>query len=312
SSMYGAELVSGYGRDMELEADGLGAEYMHRAGYDTDALQSVIGVLKDQEQFQRIRAKSSGKTIATYHGLYASHPRNDKRLQTVIRTAGELDRAAPVDNPAVPGEFQRHIEGLVYGESVQSDRAEDRFYHNKLGFTFEQPAGWTVTTGAQAIVARAPDNSATLTVTIRRRNPAAPPHSLVHGSAPGAVTDSTALDQAGLKGYAAVTGTGNTARQLAVIDYDNLSYLFEGRAENFPADQPQLLAIIESFRPMHPREHRIGNGYYIHYIQVPRGATLASLSTGLRMPDAETQLRLLNGLYPRGEPRTGDWIKVIR
>ena len=28
SNMYGAELISGYGRDMELEADGLGAEYM--------------------------------------------------------------------------------------------------------------------------------------------------------------------------------------------------------------------------------------------------------------------------------------------
>jgi predicted Zn-dependent protease len=32
----------------------------------------------------------------------------------------------------------------------------------------------------------------------------------------------------------------------------------------------------------------------------------------VRIPDAETQLRLLNGLYPRGEPRTGDWIKMIR
>ena len=28
--------------------------------------------------------------------------------------------------------------------------------------------------------------------------------------------------------------------------------------------------------------------------------------------EALTQLRLLNGLYPRGEPRTGDWIKMIK
>jgi predicted Zn-dependent protease len=26
----------------------------------------------------------------------------------------------------------------------------------------------------------------------------------------------------------------------------------------------------------------------------------------------EAQLRLLNGLYPRGEPRIGDWVKVIQ
>ena len=78
------------------------------------------------------------------------------------------------------------------------------------------------------------------------------------------------------------------------------------------AGRANLRAIIESFRPMHPREHGTGNGLYIHYIQVPRGATMASLAAGLRIPDAEAQLRLLNGLYPGGEPRTGDWIKVIR
>ena len=46
--------------------------------------------------------------------------------------------------------------------------------------------------------------------------------------------------------------------------------------------------------------------------QNPRCRTMASLAAGLHIPDAEAQLRLLNGLYPRGEPRTGDWIKVIR
>ena len=77
---------------------------------------------------------------------------------------------------------------------------------------------------------------------------------------------------------------------------------------------------------MHPQERQTGPGYYIHYIQVPRGATMASLAASVRIPDAEAQqrevlaerraveaqLRLLNGLYPRGEPRTGDWIKMIR
>jgi hypothetical protein len=40
---------------------------------------------------------------------------------------------------------------------------------------------------------------------------------------------------------------------------------------------------------------------YVRYIQVPQGATMASRSADTRM-----QRRLLNGLYPRDEPRTGD------
>ncbi|MEL7046674.1 MAG: M48 family metallopeptidase, partial [Pseudomonadota bacterium] len=68
SEMYGAELISGYGRDMELEADGFGAEYMYRAGYEPEALLDVIGVLKNQEQFMRLKAREAGRSGTTYHG----------------------------------------------------------------------------------------------------------------------------------------------------------------------------------------------------------------------------------------------------
>ncbi len=312
SNMYGTELVRGYGREHELEADGLGAKYMYNAGYDPDSLLEVIGVLKDQEQFQRVKAKSTGKPVASYHGLYATHPRNDQRLQTVIRTAGDLTTGETLANPEVPGEFRRQIEGLVWGGSVQSGRDENRYYHNKLGFSFAHPPGWQVTAGSKEIVASAPDGSASLTLTIRRRDQAANPRSVLESSATGKLADGTALEQAGLQGYTAVATSGDSASRLAVIDYSNLSYLFDGRAGDFAAADPGLMAAIQSFRPMHPRERQSGTGYRIHYIQVPRGATMASLAASVRIPDAETQLRLLNGFYPRGEPRTGDWIKMIR
>jgi predicted Zn-dependent protease len=50
----------------------------------------------------------------------------------------------------------------------------------------------------------------------------------------------------------------------------------------------------------------------VRYIQVPRGADMASLAASVRIPDAEGMLRLINDMYPRGEPRTGDWIKIIQ
>ena len=312
SNMYGTELISGYGRDLELEADGLAAQTMHQSGYDTDSLLEVIGVLKDHEQFQRVKARVGGKPVASYHGLYATHPRNDQRLKTVINTAGELPLGAHIDDPSVPGEFQRQLEGLVWGESVQSARAENRYYHNKLAFTFEQPPGWTVNAGAQAIIASAEDGSADLTITLRRRDQGATPRAILQDSAKGLLSAETELDQAGLKGYTAIAGDGTSSRRVAIVDYNNLSYLFEGNAQDFANGDNTLLTMIESFRPIHPAERQASSGHFIHYIQVPQGATMASLAAGIRIPDAEAQLRLLNGLYPRGEPRTGDWIKIIR
>ena len=310
SNMAGTALVRGYGRDHELEADGLGAQYMHKTGYDTDALLEVIGVLKDQEQFQRVKAKSSGKKATSYHGLYATHPRNDARLQQVIRTASELDQTN--EDPSRPGEFRQHLEGLVWGTSSQSQRAENRYYHNKLGFTITHPEGWGVKASSKAIVASAPDASASLTITIRKRDKNVKPRSVLEKNSTGSLTAGAELDQSGLKGYTAIASTPAGSRRLAAIDYRSLTYLFEGEATNFASEDKTLLTMVESFRPTHPKERRSSTHRYIHYIQVPRGATLASLAAGMRIPDAEAQLRLLNGFYPRGEPRTGDWIKVIR
>lgn len=309
AGMYGTELVRGYGREHELEADGLGARYMHLAGYEPDALLRVIGVLKDQEQFARLNARAAGKPAGTYHGLYATHPRNDQRLQTVIRAANELDSGQVLDDPAIPGEFQRRTDGLPWGPRV--NREDDRYYHNKLGFSFAHPPGWQVQSSSAAIVARAPDGSASMTLTLQRPDPGQTLEQALAAAAGGALTKGATLEQAGLEGYTAVARSGDAARRLAVINH-NWQFLFEGKADDFGAADKELLALIESFRPLHPQERQAGEQRYIRYIQVPRGATFASLAASTQIPDAEARLRLLNGFYPRGEPRTGDWIKIIQ
>lgn len=312
SNMYGAEVISGYGRDMELEADGLGAEYMYKAGYEPEALLDVIGVLKNQEQFMRLKARAAGKSGTTYHGLYATHPRNDKRLQTVIRAANELDDGTYIESPEEPGEFRRVTDGLVWGESVEGQRADDRYYHNKLGFTIEQPEGWAVTPSAQAVVAAAPDGSASVTITLRRKDPATTPQAVLESTAKGELRSGETLQQSGLDGYTVIAGAAGKDKRLAVFHFGNLTYFFEAASTDFAANDAQLLAVIQSFRAMHPKEKSSSNGRYVRYIQVPRGANVSSLAASAKISDAEAQLRLINDFYPRGEPRTGDWIKVIQ
>jgi predicted Zn-dependent protease len=310
ANMAGMEMVRGYGRDHELEADALGAQYMHSTGYDPYELLEVIGVLKEQEQFQRVKAKSGGKPTGTYHGLYATHPRNDQRLQRVIATAGNLDQVT--EDPSIPGEFQQQMEGLVWGESSKSPRDENRYYHNKLGFTFIMPEGWNVVAGSKSIEASAGNGDPSLTITIRRLDKAVTPRKVLEDNATGTISVGTDLEQAGLKGYTAIASANGNSSRIAAIDFRNLTYLFTGKASDFSSADKTLLEMVESFREIHPDERDSGTTHYIHYIQVPRGATMKSLSAGIRIPDAEARLRLLNGFYPRGEPRTGDWIKVIR
>jgi predicted Zn-dependent protease len=149
-----------------------------------------------------------------------------------------------------------------------------------------------------------------VTITLKRRDGSAP-KDVLEGAAGGSLSDGRDLEQYGLKGYTAVASASGSSKRLAVIDY-NYTYLFEGAANDMASADAALLSVIESFRPMQDREKRSGKPMYVRYLQVPRGATLASLASSLRIPDAEAQLRLINGFYPRGEPRTGDWIKIIQ
>ena len=311
ANMYGAEIISGFGRDMELEADSAGAEYLHQTGYDVDSMLSVIGVLKDQEQYRRVQAKASGKPSGTYHGLYASHPRNDLRLQTVIKAANELDIGDMPDNPEIPGEYRRQTEGMVYGASAAAQSEPDRFYHNKLNFTFAHLPGWTVTQSSREIVATSADGSETLTIGLARIDPDQDTEASLIANAQGEVTDFEVLEQYGLSGSTAVASSGGQSVRLAVIDH-GYRFLFEGEAPDLNAADAGFRTIIDSFRPLTAKEKVTGTSHTLHYIQVPRGATFASLASSVKLPDAENQLRLINGYYPSGEPRTGDWVKVIR
>jgi len=311
ASMYGAEIISGFGRDMELEADSAGAKYLHQTGYDVDSMLSVIGVLKDQEQYRRGQAKASGKPSGTYHGLYASHPRNDLRLRTVIRAANDLDIGDMPDNPEIPGEYRRQTEGMVYGASAAAQSEPDRFYHNKLNFTFAHPPGWTVRQSSREIVATSADGSEMLTIGLARINPDQDTEASLIANAQGEVTDFELLEQYGLTGSTAVASSGGQSVRLAVIDH-GYRFLFEGEAPDLNAADAGFRNIIDSFRPLTEKEKVTGTSHTLHYIQVPRGATFASLASSVKLPDAENQLRLINGYYPSGEPRTGDWVKVIR
>ena len=311
ASMYGAEIISGFGRDMELEADSAGAEYLHQSGYDVDSMLSVIGVLKDQEQYRRVQAKASGKPSGTYHGLYASHPRNDLRLQTVIKAANELDLAEMPENPEIPGEYRRQTEGLVYGASAEAQSEPNRFYHNKLNFTFAHPPGWTVRQSSREILATSADGSRTLTIGLAKIDPEQDTEASLIAGAQGDVTAFERLEQFGLSGSTAIASSGARAVRLAVIDH-GYRFLFEGDAPALAEADADFRTIIDSFRPLTGREKITGTSHTLHYIQVPRGATFASLASGVKLPDAENQLRLINGYYPTGEPRTGDWVKVIR
>jgi predicted Zn-dependent protease len=164
---------------------------------------------------------------------------------------------------------------------------------------------------SREILATSADGSRTLTIGLAKIDPNQDTEASLIAGAQGDVTEFERLEQFGLTGSTAIASSGEQAVRLAVIDH-GYRFLLQGEAPVLAEADAEFRTIIDSFRPLTGREKITGTSHTLHYIQAPRGATFASLASSVKLPDAENQLRLINGYYPSGEPRTGDWVKVIR
>ncbi len=309
--------VSGYGRDMELQADQLGGEFIAKAGYNPFAMIEVIQVLKDQELF----ATEVGGQQKSYHGVFASHPQNDKRLHDAIE---ENEKYLPEEMVEPVGDFWEMMNGLVYGNQAGSGIVKDQtYYHEGLRVVVTFPNGWDVSSSSSKVTGVSPAGNIAGNIVLQRQ--AAPK---AKQTPKDYVLDTLKRDDivsgedvkvGDYDGYIAKVdlGKGNLkANMIAVVFKDGGVYLFKGEAgeggdaAQFEAD---FRATVQSFRSMQPGDLKVANNQRIKVIEAKPGDTYASLAakSSLKSNPVET-LRLLNGDHPLGEPRAGNPIKIVQ
>lgn len=311
-SLYAQAGLSGFGREQELEADTLGAEYLVSAGYDPEAVINVVTVLKNQEDFDTKVANQR----PSYHGVFATHPRNDRRLREAINSVGELSasEAKQVDQQ----EFRDALDGLIVGESrnLAASNGRNRYYQELLGYTVVFPDDWTIAETTTTVTGSDSQSGAALNVEVRRLQESKEPRLYMREDLGfESVQKSESLQQFRLIGYTGIVEENGTTKRVAVIYMGPRVYIFSGELSGgAAADETDkaLLSTIRSFRAIQNNERLSGNVPRLRYVQVEEGFTfseLARMSTITPFP--EETLRLINGYYPIGTPEPGTWIKII-
>lgn len=315
TSMLGSALVRGYGRDMELEADGLGAQYLARAGYDPEAMIAVVRLLKNQEDFARQEAAQRGEPQpeSGYHGLFDSHPDNDRRLHEVVGSARGL---VAVRQEVNREGFLEQIEGLPFGDSEASGVVRGQaFYHGPLDFTLSFPQGWALVNRPDALVGLTPDRQGLIAMTMEPVDPQLAPEAFLQQRiGDRRLLEGRPLRQQGLQGYTGLM-PGTPARRVAVLYRERQAFLFvaalKGKSGLGAADA-DFLRVIGSFRPLQDAERKLIQPLRLHRVRVGEGQRLAGFSQASGVAEASVmRLRLLNNLYPDLEPRPGDWLKIL-
>lgn len=317
----GAALISGYGREQELEADRLGAEYLAKAGYAPESMIDVVRLLKNQELFEIQRAREENRKPHVYHGLFASHPDNDQRLNEVVKAADKLHGTADARDPGRDIYLQR-IEGLPMGASrAQGVLKGNRFYHADLGMTIAFPSGWQVENLPDRLIAVSPAKDHVLQMQTQAPPPNTGPREFLSRLlASSSAGPAEAIEVNGLQGYTAVVRTAKTAfgvvpARYVVIYYNNLAYVFAGASRGAgakPAADPLFMSSVGTFRRMRQSEFALAEPFKIKIVRAGSGTRVADLATSSPLASyAEPQLRLLNDLYPNKEPVPGQLLKIV-
>jgi predicted Zn-dependent protease len=317
SQTVAAGYIASYGRDQELQADGLGAEYLARTRYDPRSMIEVINVLKNQELFAAEQAQAEGRPAPAPGNWLASHPSNDQRLQMITQLAGQYRGTYSDEGRA---RYLKLIQGMPFGESADQGITRGRnFYHPPMGFALTAPAGWRFQNDAdkltlmnaardaalvvRSVPAQAGKTHAEIIRNVIKPNQGRSETLVINGLQSTRFTGSrqNAQGQAQTVEATVVSGPGENNFVLLVSARD---------ASALQRARSQLHEAEGSFRTMTAQDRSAAKPWVIKTVAYPRGG-FAELAKTSPIANPEKQLRLINGYYTGGEPKPGQLVKVV-
>jgi len=314
-------LARGYTADEEARVDDLAIGMLAQAGYDPRAMLGLQQVVIAQRQ-----AVASDK--AGVRDLYSPHYRGigDKVYETPLaRRLKKFDPLRIVQTDRLPGErFFTVIDGMVYGDNPALGVRTGRQYTDiETGFVVRFPEDWRIINGNDYVTAIAPGNHALMELQVAELGED-------HGFTPKTYLERVIpmsgrrtgglLSPNGFNGYTSVgemdTLFGRKPVRVTVVFLQDNAVVLLGTARSVDTFEQLDIFFLEasaSLRPVSQVDRQLAAKLVVKVIRVGselRWGDLIAQSPLVIGP--ETQLRLLNRLYPNGELQTGRPLKLVQ
>jgi predicted Zn-dependent protease len=308
-----------HGRDDELQADRLGAEYEAKNGWDPEGVQNMLRTLA------RIEEQSDRRGTPNY---LLTHPTSADRVQKIEETVATL-RAAPRGAAEAESsktnrtEYLRRIDGLVYGDNPRDGIVRgDELLHPDLRFAIRFPSGWTVDNSKDQVVAKAPNTQAYMLLALVQQPSGTSIQDLALNDMRRAGFQAVQGGETDINGLRAFVGTfqgslqnlGAITLRVGYVPIDRNIFRIVGLAPPQVFDQVDrdFTSSVRSFRQLSRAEAESIRPNRVDLYTVRAGDTWASIAEGAGhnlLPAAK--LALINGASIEERPRPGDRIKII-
>jgi predicted Zn-dependent protease len=316
-----AGYVARYGREQELQADSLGAEYLSRVNYDPRNMIDVIRVLKDQERFAAEVARVEGRPAPQGGNSWlASHPSNDQRLEAISRIAAQYQVNK---NYADEGRLRylQMINGIPFGETADQGLTRGRqFYHASLNFAMTAPNGWRIINEADQLTFANAAGDAALMIQLAPPNAGRSHDEVIRNAVKPLSGRSERISLNGLPatrfvGVVQAQGAQRGIELTVATGAGGQHFLMIYAARDAAALQRNRALLREteaSFRAMTAQDSAAARPWVLRTTALPRGgfAELARSAPMATLP--EQQLRLMNGVYSSGNVAAGALVKTVQ
>ena len=311
----GSQLATlGYSRSQESQADQLGVDYLKTAGYDTDALASMLTSLNAQEQLQQ---QISGDTRST-PAWASTHPQSGQRIQAALAearqvggTEGERGRDA----------YLSAIDGLLYGDNPDNGIVEGRdFLHPKLGIAFTIPQGAQIQNSAQAVTIAGQNMKAQFGMGQYSGDLANHIQQVLQSlGGSGQTIQMPQVQRTTINGFPTAYAQTRASTQSGAVDVSVFAYQASGnRAYHFvvltPAGQGLGAAqgMVQSFRKLTSADASRIKPKYVRVVTVKSGDTASSIAQRMAFDDYKLErFNVLNGIPQGATLRAGDKVKIV-
>jgi predicted Zn-dependent protease len=305
-----------FGRDDELQADALGAEYAAQGGWDPDQVPAFLTTLS------RIAEVSDRNGVPNW---LSTHPQPENRVERVAETVQKV-RASGGENGTWNVDrdgYVKRIDGMIFGDNPEQGVVRGSlFLHAPMRFSLEFPEGWEITNTDEQVVAQEPGNKVFMLMrTIEpQRNRSLDQVAQQHMRQSGyRATDLTSTTVGGLQAIIGTyegnaSGIGKVVARGAHFVSGRSTYFIGGVAS--PDMYPRVVAdfdkAIQSFRQLSQDEADAIEPNLIDLYIAKAGDSWQSIAqrAGKGLVSAST-LAIMNDHAIDDQPKPGERLKIV-
>ena len=302
-----------YGRDDEVQADGLGAGYEAKLGWDPAGVPAFLSTLGRLDE-------AAGDRRGVPNWL-STHPEPLARVEDIQPAVQQL-KAGGGSFATNRDAFEQRIDGIVYGDNPEQGIARGSvFLHPVLRFRIDFPQSWEIQNSPQQVMAKAPGADVFTILELVEQPRGRNIREIAGNSMGGAGFREVRGEQATIDSLPAyvglyqgqIEGLGAVNARAAHIDYGGKIYLVVGLAAPalFQQADGALTTSIRSFRRLSAAEAENVRPSRVDFYVVRAGdswAAIAERSGGIVTP---ATLAVMNNSAPGTPPRQGSRIKIV-